>query len=155
MASRVQSTVPAAEAARFDDVIRIYSKKDQVHLHNHIRMRDLRRPVLIISVRHDGREANKASTAEAGNLPAELPMAIGCRIMLMEDLWVERGLANGIFGTVHDILRSGDVIDPRKEPPFTLLVHFDQYTGPAFHTNEEGRSLVPIFMSKPHPHMLF
>jgi ATP-dependent DNA helicase PIF1 len=46
------------------------------------------------------------------------------------------------------VIWSAGVVDPRKEPPFALLVHFDKYTGPEFHTDKQGRCLVPLFMSK-------
>jgi hypothetical protein len=32
-----------------------------------------------------------------------LDVSIGCRIMLMENLWTERGLPNGALGTMEDI----------------------------------------------------
>ncbi|OXV12110.1 hypothetical protein Egran_00129 [Elaphomyces granulatus] len=53
---------------RFRNAIRIYSKKDQVNMRNHDCMRDLQRPVIIISACHEGRDTNKASTAEAESL---------------------------------------------------------------------------------------
>jgi len=45
------------------------------------------------------------------NLRAVLDVSIRCRIMPMENLL--NGLVNGA--------------DPRKEPPYALLVHFDRY----------------------------
>jgi ATP-dependent DNA helicase PIF1 len=38
-----------------------------------------------------------------GNLHAKLRLSIGCRIMLLENVWVERGLVNGSLGTLRDI----------------------------------------------------
>ncbi|KAN0081805.1 hypothetical protein V8E54_003103 [Elaphomyces granulatus] len=62
------------------------------------------------------------------NLKAVLDVSIVCRIMLVENLWTERGLVNGAFGTMEDRYPwSSDVTNPSKEPPYALLVHFDRY----------------------------
>jgi hypothetical protein len=52
--------------------------------------------------------------------PEAVPdVSIGCRIMLAKNLWTERGLLNGHDGKYP---WSSDVTDPRKEPPYFLLV---------------------------------
>jgi len=112
-------------------------------------MRDLRTPVLIIKASHDGHNASTADTAEAGNLPAELPLCLGARVMLIENLWTERGLVNGAMGTVYNIVwRQGD--DWRTTPPLAVLVAFDHYdaSGPHLTISDDGRPVVPIFPLK-------
>jgi hypothetical protein len=87
------------------------------------------------------------SINRAGNLHAKLPVAIGCRIMLSENLWVECGLVNGAFGTVCDIIWDPGVDDASKEAPRALLVHFKQfkqYTGPSFSHTADGKPVIPI-----------
>ncbi|OXV08435.1 hypothetical protein Egran_03803 [Elaphomyces granulatus] len=83
---------------------------------------DLNRPVLKINALHHGPRAEHASTEDAGNLEANLLLSIGCRIMLLEDLWTEHGLVNGAFGTV--LWQEGDG-EARHRAPFALLVKFD------------------------------
>jgi hypothetical protein len=65
--------------------------------------------VIKILASHQGLKAAEASTEDAGNLHSELDISIGCRLMLVEDLWTERGLVNGAFGTVQDIVWSSGV----------------------------------------------
>jgi ATP-dependent DNA helicase PIF1 len=124
----VQSVNPVAHH-QFKDVIRIYAKKEQVHQFNHERLRDLKRPVLAIHAIHEGRDTKDTKTEEACNLHAVLPISIGCRIMLVENIWVEQGLVNGAFGTVCDIIWSPHVDNPRLQAPLALLIHFDNFTG--------------------------
>ncbi|KAJ5565757.1 hypothetical protein N7535_007395 [Penicillium sp. DV-2018c] len=48
------------------------------------------------------RRAAKAEDDAAMSLPNELFVSIGCRIMLQNNLWTERGLVNGAFATLRD-----------------------------------------------------
>jgi hypothetical protein len=91
--TRTATAIPT-EILRFQNALRIYSTKEAVHQYNHNRMRDLRKPVIVISATHQGQGAANTSTEDAGNVHTKLPIAIGCRIMLTENLWVERGLVN-------------------------------------------------------------
>ena len=137
--------------ASFGNVLRIYSKKAAVTTLNYTRMRNLRVPVYIIKASHKGYNAHTADTAEAGNLPAELPLCLGARVMLMENIWTERGLVNGSVGSVHDIVWAPDVVDEwRTTQPLAVLVTFDGYEldGPHLTTTDGGKAVVPIFPSK-------
>ena len=60
--------------------------------------------------------------------------------MLLQNLWNEHGLTNGVNGIVKYIVYK-EGITPPKLPSF-VLVYFPQYTGPSFHPTEE--QLVPI-----------
>ncbi|KAH0826840.1 hypothetical protein AYO21_07253 [Fonsecaea monophora] len=142
LTTRVAGIIPH-EIPTFDDAIHIYGKKQQVNEVNHARMRDLQQPVLKIMATHEGLKANEASSDAAGNLHAELPLALGTRIMLTENIWVERGLVNGALGTVRDIVWKADV-DWRQEPPLALIVQFDRYEGPSL----QNEGTVPIFRSR-------
>jgi ATP-dependent DNA helicase PIF1 len=69
--------------------------------------------------------------------------------MLVENLWTERGLVNGAFGTVRDIIWKEGDSEGRCRAPFALLVKFDNYTGPEFLRTGNGDIciLMPIFKS--------
>ena len=147
LASRVQSVVPD-EAPMFDESLRLYSTKRRVDDYNHKRMRDLGRPVIKLDAIHEGRDAHKATKDEAGNLESVLHLSIGCRVMLSENIWVERGLVNGAMGALHDIVWHSSTDASDMGPPFALLINFDMYTGPAYATTNEGIPVVPVFMSR-------
>jgi hypothetical protein len=40
-----------------------------------------------------------------------------------------------------------DGSDPKREPPYALLVHFDRYDGHAYQ-DVDGHKIVPVFRSK-------
>ena len=66
--------------------------------------------------------------------------------MLVENLWPERGLANGSIGTVEDIIWAPDT-DWRSEKPMAILMSFDFYSFSdcCLYINSEGRPVIPIF----------
>ncbi|KAI0568847.1 hypothetical protein TUN199_11830 [Pyrenophora tritici-repentis] len=84
--------------------MRIYAYKDDVKAYNHRRLRELGRPVLLVNTSHSGGvPAERANTEEAGNLHKEIPISINARVMLRENLWIERRLFNG---ATHPLLSS-------------------------------------------------
>ena len=150
LARRVQSNLSLDEVPSFDDALRIYGKKAAVTALNRDRMRDLRAPVYVIEASHEGSNAHTADTAEGGNLPAKLPLCLGARVMLLENIWTERGLVNGSMGTVHNIVWAPETVNEwRKTPPLAVFVTFDDYDldGPHL-TSNDGKAFVPIFRSK-------
>ncbi|KAI1561101.1 UvrD-C-2 multi-domain protein [Pyrenophora tritici-repentis] len=86
--------------------MRIYAYKDDVKAYNHRRLRELGRPVLLVNTSHSGGvPAERANTEEAGNLHKEIPISINARVMLRENLWIERRLFNGAREWVRGIIR--------------------------------------------------
>ena len=51
-----------------------------------------------------GKGHSKVSSRDAGSLEMRIPLGIGARIMLLENLWVSRSLVNGSIGTIDDII---------------------------------------------------
>ena len=72
--------------ASFDNILRIYSKKAAITTLNYTRIRDLRVPVYIIKASYKGYNTYTTDTAEASNLPAELPLYLSARVILTENL---------------------------------------------------------------------
>ena len=108
-------------------------------------MYNLQRLVLVVEAFHEPLSEKNASSDEAGNLHASLPLCLGARVMLTKNIWTENGLVNGALGTVHDIIWSAGS-DWCRDPPFAVLVAFDNYKCPAL--DGDGLSnVVPIFRS--------
>jgi len=144
--SRTRMKIGAAEGQRFTDALRIFTTNRVVDEFNHQQLRDLQVPVVSIEARHTGsREARNASYEEAENLHRVVLLCRGAKIMLTQNIWVERGLVNGSRGVVHDMVWPVGA-DVFKELPKALLVKFEGYEGPAFFIdNADGRPVVPIF----------
>ena len=60
-------------------------------------------------------------------------LAKGARVMLTTNLWQKVGLCNGAAGTVYDIVYQEGHAPPN--PPITVLVRFDNYSGPPFYNH--------------------
>ncbi|KIW76765.1 hypothetical protein Z517_09209 [Fonsecaea pedrosoi CBS 271.37] len=150
--SRVQARVPS-EIPALDHVLRIYGKKTRVAQWNHDNLRDLQAPIVIALASNEGAAIAKtmhATSEEAGNPHASLPLAIGSRVMLRGNIRIECGPVNGALGTVRDIVWNSGVHWQAREAPVAVLVCFDHYSGPAgsFATGNHGDFLIPIFRSR-------
>jgi hypothetical protein len=127
LTTRVQAMLTPEEVTSFEDAIQIYALKDDVKAFNHYRLRQLQRPVLLVEASHTGGSAaENANTDEGGNLHKEIPVSINARVMLRENLWVERNLFNGSIGVVRDIVWDKGA-DYEKDPPLALLIDFNDY----------------------------
>jgi ATP-dependent DNA helicase PIF1 len=142
LCTRVQNQLLPEEVTGFRSALRLYFTNEEVREHNHGRLAAEGRPVKRIRSLHTGRNASKASTEDADNLPTELLVCIGAQVMLTTNTWTENGLVNGSIGTIEDIV--WDVgKDPSVDMPSVLLVHFSEYSGPGF--PNYGPKIIPIF----------
>ena len=74
-----------------------------------------------------------------------IPLGIGARVMLLENLWIVRSLVNGNIGIVDDIVWK-EGADYKSDPPLAICITFDGYTGPVvLYHNDAGQPIVPIF----------
>jgi ATP-dependent DNA helicase PIF1 len=142
LCTRVQNQLLPDEVDGFQSALRLYFTNDEVRERNYGQLAAANRPVKRILSVHTGRNASKASDEEADNLPTELLVCIGARVMLTANLWTEKGLVNGSIGTITDILWDTDQ-DPSVSMPSLLLVCFTEYSGPDFPLY--GPKIIPIF----------
>ena len=64
--------------------------------------------------------------------------------MLVENLWTEHGLVNGVLGVVYNIIWAVGV-DQQRDPPLAVLVVYNKYKGPRlFKVN--SKPVVPVFI---------
>lgn len=77
-----------------------------MNTYNHDKIRDLDVPVIQVHARNEGEGAKDATFDEGGNLHRAIPICIGARVMLTENLWTKRGLVNGALRNVRDIQAS-------------------------------------------------
>jgi hypothetical protein len=96
LTTRVQAKVMIKEdISAWKDALHLYQTQDLVNEYNHSRMRDLANPktnegaVIVFEADHSGPRAKDASTDNAEGLKRFLPVAIGSRVMLQENVWTE------------------------------------------------------------------
>lgn len=144
------------EAAAFDDAIRLYPTNKATREFNHASQRRSGQPVFKVLADHsDASIAAKATAAEAGQLESYLELSIGCKLMILENIWTERGIVNGTQCRLYDIVWA-DGLNPSKEnpdQPFCLLVAVPQqdYSGPTverFFWRNSEYVVIPLYRSQ-------
>ena len=131
LSARRYNILDKPEQERFNDAIYIFPTNDEVKLKNEECLRRLNKPVLEIKARNVPNVIYDID--EDTGLLNVLHIAIGCRIMLTYNTWVEGGLANASLGTVRAVIFDDDTEPP--QPPRYILVQFDNYDGPCVNGN--------------------
>ena len=143
----------------FEKALRLLPTRDAVFGQNVAHLRELRSSgasVVLSVATHPfgGRAAEKALPEDACGLEPVLALCVGARVMLLQNLWVERGLVNGTIGTVRGFsfaafptTRSESLSvavpppPPSRPSPTVVFVEFDSvYSGPRL----QPSSVVPI-----------
>jgi ATP-dependent DNA helicase PIF1 len=142
------------EVASFDDTIRLFPTNQASSDYNHLCQRLSKQPIFKAVADHSDDTAARASPQEAGLLEPYLELSIGCKLMILENIWTERGIVNGTQSRLFDIVWAPDS-DPNKDnpdPPLCLLVGIPKssYDGPTvegFTWREAEYAVVPIYRS--------
>ncbi|KAF4946589.1 hypothetical protein FSARC_14162 [Fusarium sarcochroum] len=103
LCTRIQSQLGRHEVISFNEAVRIYPTTQQVRDYNRHHMELLNRPVILINPTHGSKYGNDADSEAAGNLHKTLPICLGARVMLTENIWTSVGLGSGAMGIVEDI----------------------------------------------------
>jgi ATP-dependent DNA helicase PIF1 len=78
---------------------------------------------------HNCPAANKKPADDYCGLESEIVLAIGARVMINNNIWTEKGLINGAFGTIRQIVFASGVGPPNL--PDAIVVQMDEpYNGP-------------------------
>ncbi len=125
LCTRVQANLSQPEVNSFKDAVHLLFANRFVQELNHTRLRDTGNRVLRIHATYDADRTKEMDPKDLHNLQPKLHLSIGCRVMLLYNIWTEEGLANGSQGILFDIVWHPDTVDPRTEPPLHLLVAFE------------------------------
>ena len=133
-----------AEANDFENAIRIMANKSDISAYNLDRLRMLNKPVALIKSIDKNSSGNRVTSEDAQGLSDTIQLAVGCRVMLKQNIWTEQGLCNGTMGTVIDVIyRPSDTNSHLDDTPLCVLVRFDGYDGPSVYNG-----LIPIVPQK-------
>ena len=122
------------------NAVQLCSTRNATKSFNIDHIKRLHQPVLRIKATNTKHAAN-ADQDKAKGLPKEVLIAKNAKVILTTNLWTDAKLVNGSQGTVrYVIFREGE--NPPDKMPAFLLVHFPDYNGPSFLSNEPG--IVPI-----------
>lgn len=101
-------------------------------------LQSLKKSIYPIKAKHNNSKAAKISSEEYGGLDPLIHLAVGAKVMLTRNLWVENGLCNGSMGVLHKLIYQRDQTPPLI--PIAAMVKFENYKGPTFYNS----GLVPI-----------
>ena len=113
----------------FQHATRLFPTTAAVHDYNALRLLSLQAPVASFESVHNCLRAQRADANQAYGLHRYLSLSEGARVMLRQNLWVQKGLVNGSIGTVHRIIYSDN---PPPALPSVVVCVFPGYTGPPF-----------------------
>jgi hypothetical protein len=90
------------EVKSFDDALRIYSHNSQVNEYNLTYLKGLNLAYYQVVAENTGPKASEVEAIDTGNLYKKIPLVLGTRVILTENIWIDKGLINGSIGTVYN-----------------------------------------------------
>ena len=101
---QIKGYLRTAEWESFHDALRLYATIREVDSYNLPHLESINRPVINVKAVNTGPAAKQAAQDEDGNLENELLLSVGAQVMLLWNLCIDEGLANGTRVTMHSII---------------------------------------------------
>ena len=117
-----------SDLSPFSAALHLFPTTEAVVEHNVSKLHAVGQPIATIKAVHTGPNAANASSDDASGLEAIICLAVGARVMLSCNLWVNMGLVNGAMGTIKAICYHNGAAPP--DLPVAVTVQFDIYSGP-------------------------
>ena len=132
------ANVVSGSREAFAHAVRIYTANDAVGSYNFEHLQSLAyeegacQPVRLITATGTGQQHQNISPQDAGMLDMRLYLGKGARVMLTDNLWVERGLVNGATGTIDDIVWAPGANWRSEVPAIIYVLHLAAIKGQLF-----------------------
>ena len=145
--NRCYANIPQEEKKNFQNPVNIVVRNDTRDNININKLLELNQPIIKLKAKNEPKQANKATWQQAHGIRNNIFIAIGAKIKLTYNLWVDAGLYNGSEGEVIDIIYNWE--EPDNDRPVVILVKFDKYCGPSLEINGKIlEKVVPIVILK-------
>lgn len=133
----------AFNSESFSNATRIFNDNESVDDYNMERLIAINRPITQIFCENSNSKSKSGSAADFGGLANFIHLSIGCNVTLTLNTWNKKGLVNGAFGTIKDIIYP-DIEFTNNTLPETIIIHFPKYDGPQFFHAENKHNWIPI-----------
>ena len=121
----------------------IYIDNQSVETYNMERLINLNKPITQITCENSNLKGKSGKASDFGGLANYIHLSTGCNITLTLNTWNKKGLVNGSFGTVKDIIYPDSTLI-KGTIPETIIIHFPKYTGPQFFNDEARKNWIPL-----------
>ena len=124
--------------------VRLAYINEVVAKHNYEMLRKQNRAIHSIKALHNNSKSSKLSSDEFGGLKPIVNLAVGSRVIIVQNLWIDKGLCNGAMGEVTSFVYAPNNTPP--SPSVAFMVKFDNYSGPKF-LSTDSIPIVPVIIN--------
>ena len=134
---RTKYELSQTERLKFSDAVRLVktnSKKDAYNIRKASELsKSIGKPLFQLSSHFSTNYSKTAPDEEADNLPKNIHLLEGMKVMVLRNLWQNVGVVNGALGTLVEIIYKQGQAPPHL--PFCILVQLSPttYSGPSCH----------------------
>ena len=127
----------------FANAIRIFNDNESVDNYNLEKLVEINQPICVLSAQNSNNNAKRGNFNDFGGLANSIHLSVGCNVTLTSNTWIKKGLVNGSFGTIKDIIFP--INYDKSSLPVAIIVQFPKYVGPQFFVNDlEKINWIPI-----------
>ena len=126
----------------FKDATNIFPTNNQVNERNELKLKELEQKIVRLKAINSSYIVKNSTSDNFNGLENELYLAIQAKIQLTSNLWTSTGLTNGQHGVIQDIIYPDSY--SLDSLPETIIVHFPNYIGPQFFSDEIKHNWLPL-----------
>ena len=132
----------ASNFEEFNNAFRMFYVNEQAISYSCIKINELNSSKTSSSAINSNSKCSKITSDNFGGLTNIAYLAVGAEIVLTANLWTKKGLTNGSFGIIRDIIFP--LNKKINDIPDVILMEIYKYNGPKFFTDELKKNWIPI-----------